>query len=236
MKKILITQSNYIPWKGYFDAINMADEMILFDDMQYTKRDWRNRNMIKTAQGPQWLSIPVEVKGKYFQKICDTVISDKDWAKNHWKSISLNYSKSDCFKEFKDEFEDLFLSFHETHLSKINFRFISSINKILGIKTKISWSSEYELLDGKTERLVSICKILGATEYLTGPAAKNYTDEKLFMRENIKITYLNYDHYPEYNQLYPPFTHAVSIIDLIFNEGKNAKHFMKSFSSENILI
>ena len=235
MKKILITQSNYIPWKGYFDAINMADEMILFDDMQYTKRDWRNRNMIKTAQGSQWLSIPVEVKGKYFQKICDTVISDKDWAKNHWKTISLNYSKSCYFKDFKEVFEDLFLSCNETHLSKINFGFINAINKILDIKTKISWSSEYELLDGKTERLVSLCKTVGATEYLTGPAAKNYLDENLFLQENIKITYLNYGDYPEYNQLYPPFTHTVSVIDLILNEGNKAKIFMKSFLPTNTL-
>lgn len=233
MKKVLITQSNYIPWKGYFDAINMADEMILFDDMQYTKRDWRNRNMIKTAQGPQWLSIPVEVKGKYFQKIRDTVISEKEWAKNHWKTILLNYSKSRFFKEYKDLFEDLFLSCNETYLSEINFRFISAINKILGITTKISWSSEYELLEGRTQRLVSLCKNLGATEYLTGPAAKNYMDETLFFNENIKITYLNYENYPEYNQLFPPFTHAVSAIDLIFNEGKNATQFMKSFATAN---
>ena len=94
MKKLLITQSNYIPWKGYFDAINLVDEIVLYDDMQYTKRDWRNRNRIKTAQGVQWLTIPVEVKGKYFQKIKDTKVSHKQWPSDHWKAIELNYKRS----------------------------------------------------------------------------------------------------------------------------------------------
>ena len=84
MKKIAILQSNYIPWKGYFELINMVDEFILYDDMQYTRRDWRNRNKIKTPQGLQWLTIPVEIKGKFFQKINEIKVSEKDWAKKHW--------------------------------------------------------------------------------------------------------------------------------------------------------
>ena len=99
MKKVLITQSNYIPWKGYFDAIAIADEFVVYDDMQYTRRDWRNRNLIKTKNGLEWLTIPVEVKGKYFQKIRDTKISDPKWAIKHWSIISQNYAKAKYFNE-----------------------------------------------------------------------------------------------------------------------------------------
>jgi len=229
MKKIAIIQSNYIPWKGYFDLINRVDEFVLYDDMQYTRRDWRNRNKIKTPNGLIWLTIPVEVKGKYFQKINETKVSDKNWAKQNWQSIVHNYSKAKYFNDYKDIFEGLYLSCKEEFLSEINYKFIVAINNILGIKTKIRWSSEFELIDGKTERLLHICKQCNADVYISGPAAKNYFDEELAKKECIQVEWMDYNGYPEYNQLFPPFEHGVSIIDLIFNEGPNAKNFMKSF-------
>lgn len=228
-KKVLITQSNYIPWKGYFDSIQLVDEVILYDDMQFTKRDWRNRNQIKTPNGLQWLSIPVEVKGKYFQAINETRISESNWNVKHWKTIQMSYSKAPFFKENKAFFEDLYLNCNEIYLSKINFRFLKGINELLGIDTKISFSSNFTLVEGKTERLVSLCKQLGATDYYSGPAAKDYMEEQLFEEEKIKVHYLDYSNYPEYKQLYPPFTHAVSIIDLLMHTGKDAKGFMKNF-------
>jgi len=228
-KKIAIVQSNYIPWKGYFDMINMVDEFILFDDMQYTRRDWRNRNRIKTQNGLQWLTVPVKVKGKYFQKIYETEISEPGWGEKHWKTISYNYSRAKYFDEYKDLFEQLFLGLDEKYLSTINFRLLSTICKILGISTKISWSMDYEILDGKTERLVHICKQVNATEYISGPAAQDYIDEKLFKEAGIKLSYMDYSDYPPYSQLFPPFVHEVSVIDLIFNEDLNARKFMKSF-------
>ena len=229
MKKIAILQSNYIPWKGYFDLINMVDEFILYDDMQYTKRDWRNRNKIKTPNGLVWLTIPVEVKGKYFQKINETKVSEKDWAKKHWQCIFYNYKKSKYFKEYKDIFEELYLNCNEEYLSQINYKFIVTINKILGIKTKIRWSNEFELIDGQTEKLLSICKQCGADTYLSGPAAKNYFDDELAKKENIKVEWMDYSGYKEYEQQYSPFEQGVSILDLLFNEGINSSKFMKSF-------
>ena len=229
MKKIAIIQSNYIPWKGYFDIINMVDEFILYDDVQYTRRDWRNRNKIKTPQGLRWITIPVEVKGKYYQKIKDVKISDKEWGKKHWTQITQNYKKAKYFKEYKEFFKELYLNSKETYLSEINYKFIMAINEILGIKTKIRWSSEFNLVDGKNERLLGICKDCNADVYLSGPAAKGYLDEKLFEKEGIKVEWMDYSGYPEYNQLYPPFEHGVTILDLIFNEGRNATRFMKSF-------
>lgn len=221
-------QSNYIPWKGYFDMINMVDEFVLYDDMQYTRRDWRNRNKIKTPNGSQWLTIPIEVKGNYLQKIKDAKISEKKWAKKHWMAIQLNYKKAHCFKTYKELFEELYLTSNQNYLSEINYTFILEINKILGIKTKISWSSDYELNGERSEKLLNICKQSGTMEYISGPAAKNYLNVKLFEKENIKVTWMDYIAYPEYYQLYPPFEHSVSILDLIFNEGENSKNFLKS--------
>jgi hypothetical protein len=228
-KRMAIVQSNYIPWKGYFDLINMVDEFILFDDVQYTKRDWRNRNKIKTPNGLKWLTIPVEVKGKYYQTIKDTVIGDPGWWKNHWLTIAHNYGKATYFNEFRGFFEKLYLGTDAKFLSLINYRFITAISELLGIETKISWSMDYKILDGKTERLVDLCKQTRATEYISGPSAKGYIDEELFKSERIAIRYMDYSGYSEYNQLYPPFDHFVSIIDLIFNEGPDAKKYMKSF-------
>lgn len=228
-KKIAIVQSNYIPWKGYFDLINMVDEFILYDNMQYTRRDWRNRNRIKTAQGLQWLTIPVNVKGKYYQKICETCVSDSKWGKTHWNTIVHNYSKSKCFTEYKDLFEGLFLDINERYLSLINFRFISAICEILGIHTHISWSMDYKNIDGKTERLIYLCQQAKATEYISGPTAKDYIDEKLFREAGIKLSYIDYSGYPVYSQLFLPFVHEVSILDLILNEGHSAAKFLKSF-------
>jgi len=229
MKKIAILQSNYIPWKGYFDLINMVDEFVLYDDMQYTRRDWRNRNKIKTPNGLLWLTIPVEVKGKYFQKINETKISEKDWAKKHWQTIALNYAKTKYFKEYKDRFEELYLLSDEEYLSQINYKFILVINEILEINTKIRWSSEFDLIDGQTERLLGICKDCQADIYISGPAAKDYFDEELAEKEGIHVEWMDYSEYPEYSQSYPPFEHGVSILDLIFNEGPHAATFMKSF-------
>lgn len=230
MKKVVITQSNYIPWKGFFDSVNLADEFVFYDDMQFTRRDWRNRNQIKTKDGVKWLTVPVEVKGKYFQKIKDTTISDPGWAKNHWDTITHNYSKAEYFKEYKDFFQELYMGKEYVLISDVNTTFTKAICKLLGIETKIRQSDEFELLEEKSERLVDICKKLNATDYYSGPAAKAYMDESKFENENIKIHYFDYSGYPEYRQLHGEFTHAVSIIDLLFNEGPDAKNFMKTFN------
>ncbi|HMU45275.1 MAG TPA: WbqC family protein [Chitinophagaceae bacterium] len=231
MKSIVITQSNYIPWKGYFDAINIADEFVFYDDMQYTRRDWRNRNKIKTKDGIKWLTVPVEAKGKYFQKINETKVSDPYWGKDHWATLIHNYSKARYFGDYKEIFESLYLNNKELYLSKINYSFIKVICEILGIKTRFTWSSEFDLKEDRTERLVDICKKCDATDYYTGPSAKVYMNETLFLTENINIHYFDYSGYPPYNQLHGDFIHEVSIIDLLFNEGPNASKYLKSFKN-----
>lgn len=230
MKKIAILQSNYIPWKGYFDLINLVDEFILYDDMQYTRRDWRNRNKIKTPSGLQWLSIPVINKGKFYQKINETEVLDHDWCHDHWRAISLNYCKAPFFKEYEDRIRSVYEACEkETYLSRINYRFLTELCDILGIHTKITWSSDYTLSEGKTERLVSLCLSAGGDAYLSGPAAKDYIVDQCFIDANVKLAYMDYSGYPEYPQSFGAFEHGVSVLDLIFHTGPDAHRYMKSF-------
>lgn len=230
-KKVAILQSNYIPWKGYFDIIDSVDEFIFYDEMQYTKNDWRNRNKIKTQNGLIWLTIPCETKGAIdtFQKICDTKITDKRWSKKHWNSITNAYAKAPYFKEFKQVFEDLYNECaNEDYLCNINYKFILAINDILGIKTKISFSQDYGLIEGKTERLVDLVQKANGTHYLSGPAAKDYINEDLFKEAGITLEWMDYSGYREYPQLFPPFEYGVSVLDLIFNTGNEAINFIRN--------
>ena len=230
MKKVAILQSNYIPWKGYFDMINMVDEFILYDDMQYTRRDWRNRNKIKTPRGLQWLTIPVDVKGKFYQKIRETRVMDHEWCQEHWRTLTLNYAHAPFFSDYKEQFLHLYEACEqEDSLSQINWMFLTEICRILGIQTKITWSSDYVLADGKTERLVALVRDAEGGEYLSGPAAKDYIVPSCFEEAGIRLTYMDYSGYPEYTQLFGEFEHGVSILDLIFNTGSAAPSYMKSF-------
>lgn len=226
MSKVIITQSNYIPWKGYFSAMREATHLVLYDDMQYTKRDWRNRNMLITPNGPKWLSIPINVKGKYYQKINETQVNDNNWGYNHWNFIKNNYIKSPYFKEYQHHFIDLYLNPSSSYLSDINLDFIKKIITLLEIDIKIISSKEFDLKGDKTEKLVNVCKELNAEKYYTGPSAKNYMDESLFIDNNIEIEYYNFSGYPEYKQQWGGFDHAVSVLDMFFNLGpETIKYF-----------
>lgn len=226
MKKVAILQSNYIPWKGYFDMIAAVDEFILYDDMQYTKNDWRNRNQIKTPQGLSWLTVPVRQKGKFGQLIRDTELNGDQWRGVHWKSLSMNYRKSDHFHEIAEVIEFLYSKSYNS-ISELNRVFIEVICGYLGIKTKISNSWDYSLGEGKTERLVDLCRQAGAGEYVSGPSAKSYIQKDLFDEAGINLSWFDYTGYPEYPQLWGDFTHGVSILDLLFNCGKDSPNYMR---------
>lgn len=226
-KRVAVLQSNYIPWKGYFDMIAAVDEFILYDDMQYTRRDWRNRNQIKAPQGGQWLTIPVKVKGKYHQTIRETEIDGTPWARDHWKTLSQNYRRAAYFNEIATWLEPLYLTEPPGHLSLLNRRFIEAICAYLGIKTTISNSWDYPLSEGKSERLADLCASAGGNEYISGPAAKDYIEEGVFVERGIKLTWFDYAGYPEYTQLWGEFIHGVTILDLLFNCGKDAHRYMR---------
>lgn len=226
MKKIGILQSNYIPWKGYFDMIASVDEFIVYDDMQYTKNDWRNRNQIKTAQGVLWLTVPVKLKGRFGQLIRETEINGNHWRDTHWKSFLMNYRRARYFSDVAAWLEPLYQAEYHT-ITDLNLAFIAAICDYVGIRTKISFSWDYRLDDGKTERLVSLCQQAGATEYVSGPAAKHYIEARCFDEAGIKLKWFDYQGYPEYPQLWGDFVHGVSILDLLFNCGKDAAQYMR---------
>ncbi len=226
-KTVAILQSNYIPWKGYFDLIASVDEFILYDDMQYTKNDWRNRNMIKTQLGPQWLTIPIKTRGKSRQRIRDTEVSNQNWSRLHWKTLNQNYQNAACFDEISKWLEPMYNGNKNTNLSRVNRQFIEAICRYLGITTKITYSWDYALSGGRTERLIYLCQQAGGVEYVSGPAAQNHLDRQLFDSCQIKLSWFDYEHYSEYPQLWGGFSHGVSILDLLFNCGPESSKYMR---------
>ena len=230
MKKVAILQSDYIPWKGYFDIINMVDEFILYDDVQYTRNDWRNRNQIKTANGVQWITIPVFTSSKFGQNINETKTSNPKWSVKHLKTLKQCYAKAPYFKEYEPVLEELYQKAGQLeYLSQINYLFLTEICKLLGIDTRISWSTDYDSVEGQTERLASLVHAVGGDYYLSGPSAQSYIKNEVFEGAGIQLEYMDYTGYPEYPQLHGDFEHAVSILDLLFMTGPDAPRFMKSF-------
>src|SRR5262245_47125814 len=202
-RRIAVVQSSYIPWKGYFDLIAAVDEFVLYDDAQYTRRDWRNRNQIKTARGLQWLTIPVNVKGNYRAAIKDITVAQPSWASRHWKAITHSYARAPAFGEVAGRLEALYAEAARlSRLSEVNFAFIQGVCRLLGITTRLSWSMEYDTVPGQTARLVSLCQQTGTREYLSGPTARTYLDEGMFEAAGIRVIYADYSGYPEYRQLH----------------------------------
>ncbi|CAI8732646.1 MULTISPECIES: WbqC family protein [Burkholderia] len=221
-KRIAIVQSNYIPWKGYFDLIAATDEFILYDDAQYTRRDWRNRNQIKTPQGVQWLTVPVRVKGRYHQSIRETEIDGTEWAEQHWTRLRQNYARAPHFARYAPELEALYLHGRHDTLSALNLAMLTWVNRQLGIATRMSSSSDYTLEGDRTDKLLNLCLQAGATEYLSGPAARDYLDESRFAAAQVAVRWFDYPAYPPYAQLWGEFVHGVTVLDVLFHCGPDA--------------
>ncbi len=205
--------------------IAAVDEFIIYDDMQYTKNDWRNRNRIKTPNGLEWLTVPTGQN--ISRRIRDVQIPDYRWQIKHWKTLTSNYGKSRYFREVAAWLEPLYLNQQHTNLSELNCAFIQSICNYLNINTKVTYSWDYTLTEGKSERLVELCAQAAASEYISGPAAKGYLDKNVFSDRGIKVTWFDYSGYQDHPQLWGDFTHEVSILDLLFNCGESAKNYMK---------
>lgn len=220
---VVINQSNYLPWKGYFDLIHDADLFIFLDDVQYTKNDWRNRNKLKTPHGCEWLTIPV---GKHLGwLVCDVDLPPGDWAQHHWHQIERHYGTSPYFADYGPLFREVYLTRKWTRLSDLNQHLIRLIAQdILKIKTRFGDSRNYDLKTRSQERVLELLRAVGATTYISGPAAKAYIDETRFAAEGIALVWKDYAGYPEYHQLHPPFEHAVSILDLLFSVGPAAPY------------
>lgn len=226
-KRIAILQSNYIPWKGYFDLIGLVDEFILLDTVQFTKNDWRNRNRIPGGANGVWLTIPVKTSGRFGQRIDQTEVDGAAWARKHWMTIAQTYAKAPHFKAYESVIGRAYeAAAKDTSLSRINQLFIHTLCDVLELKTPITVVDVLPA-ENKTERLVQICTQQGATNYITGPAARDYIEPCQFERARVTLEYMDYSGYPEYRQRGSTFDHYVSVIDLLFSEGSAARSFMK---------
>jgi len=231
--KAAIIQSNYIPWRGYFDIIDDVDKFIIHDDLQYTKQDWRNRNYIKAQNGKIWLTVPVHYD-QVDQKIEETRIAQTTkWWKKHLALIENNYRKTKFFHNFFPELEALIHADY-TSLSALNITLINWANDKLNIETPIILSSEIKVAGSKTEKVLNLLKAVGADFYLSGPSAQNYLQLDLFRDAGISLAYKTYDYDP-YPQLWGEFEGTISVIDLLFNTGPEARAYLKSRSAYQII-
>ena len=225
MKSVAVLQSYYISWKGYFYIIHDVETFIFYDDVQFTKNDWRNRNKCKTAQGTQWLSIPT---GKDLDRLIGEVkLENKSWQEKHWKTILQNYSHAPFFNDYKDFFRNIYLEKEWEFLSELNHFLIEHISvDFLGIKVEFLDSRNFRLSGTRQERLISLLGQVDAGKYVSGPSAKTYIDETVFREKNIQVVWKEYAGYPEYKQFFPPFDHQVTILDLLFHTGPKAPWFI----------
>jgi hypothetical protein len=226
-RSVGIIQSNYIPWRGYFDFINSVDEFIFLEDVQYTKRDWRNRNRIKTATGVRWLTIPVTLENGRSSRIDEVKTAYPEWADEHLKTLHHAYARAPYFDSYFPLLAQVYRSL-TTSLSEINRSLISAICELLGITTRLSVSSSYPHTGTGDARLVSLCQAAGATHYLSGPTARHRLDEGAFAAAGVSVSYMEYSGYPVYEQVHPPFEPAVSILDLLLCTGPTAPKYMRT--------
>src|SRR5438067_416813 len=222
----VILQPSYIPWRGYFHQIQRADVFVFYDDVQYDKHGWRNRNRIKTPQGSQWLTIPILTKGALDTPINQIQIAwNTRWNDKHWASLKQNYGKAPFFKQYSPMLEELYRSKPQL-LADFTIDSTIQLARELGLhQTKFIRSSSLNVTGVKTDRILQILKQLGATHYISGPAAKDYLEEEKFAEAGIGLEYIIYD-YQEYPQLYPPFDPQVTILDLLFMMGPEAPHYI----------
>lgn len=208
---------------GFFDQMHWADMFVIYDDVQYTKNDWRNRNRIKGPNGPQWLTVPVHFN--FGDVIKDIALpEDKRWVKSHVKSIQFAYGKATYFDEYFPQIKELIEAPYE-RLVDLDMALIMYLKGALGINVQTLYSSQMEAEGTKSQRLLNICRECGATEYLTGDAARDYLDLKLFEDHGIEVRYHQYKH-PEYPQLFGDFVPYLSVVDLLFNCGPESRDYL----------
>jgi len=226
----VILQPSYIPWRGYFDQILRADLFVFYDDVQYDKRGWRNRNQIKTPTGKQWLTIPVHSRGAQTERIPINQIRiawDDPWNKNHWKAIQLSYTKTPYFRQYA-QLLDEFYNRHDEYLADFTIDLTIALAREMGInETRFLRASSLKVEGTRTDRLIAVLKEVGADRYLSGPSARSYVEEEKFEQVGIELEYMEYK-YPAYPQLYPPYDPNVSILDLLFMTGPEAQNYLVS--------
>ena len=223
--RLVVLQSNYVPWKGYFDLLGKADLFVIYDSVQYTKNDWRNRNFLLSPQGRTWLTIPVQTSGKFGQPINEVTVLGGHWSKKHWKTISQQLQNRPYFSMYAEEWSNLYLQCaNHTLLHDVNTSFLKLLSKQLGLTTPMVDDREFVLnSDDPSSRLVELCRSTGADTYLTGPAGLNYLDINLFVAAGIAVELIDYSKYRPYLQGKAFIGHAVSVLDLLASVGPDAR-------------
>jgi len=218
MTTLVALQPGYIPWLGFFDQMRRSDVFIYYDDVQFDKNGWRNRNRIKTHRGPQWLSVPVRQSGRMGQRICDVEIVRADaWAQRHLRSIRESYAQAPFLRLYCDELAEILQ--RDWHLlAELDIAVVALMCRWLGLGRRIFRSSELDIAGGKSERLINLCRHVGADRYLSGNSARDYLDTGLFAAANIAVEWQEYAH-PSYPQLHGAFVPFMSTLDLLFNVG-----------------
>lgn len=226
--KCVVLQPSYIPWRGVFDQIDQADIFVFYNDVQFDKRGWRNRNQIKTPKGKQWLTIPVHSRGAQTGHIPINqikIVWDNPWNQDHWKALQHSYNKAPFFQKYAPLVEQLY-NRRDEFLADFTIDFTIALARELGIQhTRFLRSSDLQAEGQKTDRLINILTKLGVDHYLSGPSARDYIEEDKFKAAGIKLEYMVYN-YPNYPQLYPPFDPHVSILDLLFMTGPDAPKYI----------
>ena len=219
MTTIVVSQSNYLPWKGYFDLIRQADHLVLLDNVQFTRRDWRSRNLIKSPDGVQWLSVPVRTPSGRSTSVSEAELSEKNWAQKHLRAVELSYKRS---PHFDAVFELLENALHAEHLylSQLNESVLRSLIGFMKLDLEVSAARGPVEAVEPSERILQLVLDRGGTKYLSGPAAKSYLDAELFEAAGVEVYFFDYPEYPEYQQAWPPFRHDVSMVDVLLHLGE----------------
>lgn len=234
MKRVGAIQSNYLPWRGYFDFIASVDLFVIYDDVQYSKNGWRNRNLIKTKRGLKWITVPVKASITLTVDQIMIATGNKSWQDYHRHLLKDGLEDAPFFKDAMAIWDEAIAS-HDIYLSRLNVRLIRSVCSYLGIRTPIVMSRDYELAGTKTDRLIQLLKKVGAMVYLSGPAARDYLNENEFRRNGIGLEYKTYDYAP-YPQLWGDFVGSVTILDLIANLGPESRGWMKSLTPNQVCV
>lgn len=224
-RRVAIIQSSYIPWRGSFAILARCDAFVFLDSVQFTRRDWRTRNRIKTPQGPLWLSIPARQKGNYTAPIDAIEVAEPGWAAQHVRSIEANYRRAPHAAAVLPALHEAYAAAGaEPLLSRVNQGLTAALCRLLGIGTPLLRDVDLlprERLDAldPTARLVELAAAAGAGEYLSGPSARSYLDEAAFAARGMGVAWMDYAGLPEYPQLWGGFEPAVSVVDALLNLG-----------------
>ena len=229
--RVTILQPSYLPWLGFFEQMSRSDKFVLLDDVQYTRRDWRNRNRIRVRENWIWLTVPVQQKSRFSQSLLETRIDNSvSWRRKHLETLRQHYCKAPFFEKYFPRCQQVYEK-DWTFLFDLCLETINLIKEEMGIETPLLRSSEMKPGGEKTERLVSICRELGATHYLSGESGSTYIAEEDFSSQGIALEYQNYEH-PVYPQRYTGFVPHLSAIDLLFNCGEQSLGILKQDETE----